>query len=247
MATSVLLACGLNEQQLPKLIFLREETDVDGSFLISCIMGQRLKIQNAGTILVCLHHTYQHYSNAGIRLGFNLNMAIEKGGLSIIDPLCDLADNLLTSSYFTPSQEHLLSHLWTVLEEKITQIQANKSLVTVIIDDVSALINLGATENMILRFCRRLQKLADGKDGLSVVIKLNTSHLYEHLCNNLEGMADAEIQINKLKSGNFKEVDGKLVSIRRNAANGCIQKSMLYKVNERNIKIFAPGEVGIKT
>lgn len=246
MATSVLLACGLNEQHFPKLTFLREDTNVDGSFLVSCILGQRLKIPNTATLLLCLHHTYQHYSNAGIRLGFNLGAAIDKGNLFVIEPLTDIAENLFSSAYLQSSQENLLNIIWKNLENQIKEILTKKQSLTVIIDDLSALINLGATELLVLQFCRQLLKLATANStyDISIVIKLNTCNLYEHLASNLEDLADAEIQINKLKSGNFKEVDGKLVSIKHNARN--LPKSMLYKVNERNIKIFAPGEVGIK-
>lgn len=247
MATSVLLACGLNEQRFPKYTFLREDTNVDGSFLISCILGQRLKIQNTSTLLLCLHHTYQHYSNAGIRLGFNLGAAIDKGNLHVIEPLNDLAENLFESTYLHASQETLLNVLWQKLESQITEILSKKKSLTIIIDDLSTLINLGASELMVLQFCRQLLNTAtkvDAAHEISIVTKLNTANLYEHLCSNLEDLADTEIQINKLKSGNFKEVDGRLIVIKANARN--TPKSMLYKVNERNVKIFAPGEVGIK-
>lgn len=247
MATSVLLACGLNEQQLPKFTFLREDTDVDGSFLVTCIVGQRLKIQSSGTILVCLHHTKEHYSNAGIRLGFNLNSAIDKGNLVVIEPLSDLAEHLFDSPYLSASQENILNYMWSTIDVQINALLAKKTSLTLVIDDISALVNIGATENLVVRFCRRLLQLTDGIRNLSICVKLNTSPLYEYLANNLEDMADTEIQIVKLKSGNFKEVDGKLISIKRDAITTLpILKSMLFKVNERNVKIFAPGEVGIK-
>lgn len=247
MAASLLLSCGLNEPQLPQFTFLREDAGVDGSFLITCIVGTRLRLQNTTTILVCTHNTKEHYVTAGMRLGFNVTTAIDKGALVVIEPLANVAANLFTSPYLRNAPDQMLHQLCAEIEShiKVAFDQHGKSTVTVVVDDLSALYNFGATESMLLRFVAHLLQM---NDKLSVCMKLNTSNLFESLVNNLETMAEAEIQIVRLASGNFKEVDGKLVSIRRDPYNTTLSlaKSMLYKVNERNIKIFAPGEVGIK-
>lgn len=259
MATSVLLACGLNEQQLPPFTYVREEIDVDASFLITCILGQRIKIPNTSTILLSLHHAFQHYALSGQRLSFNLNAAREKGSLLVTEPLQDIVEKLFASDTFQQNAEALIENTWSRM---LAQVQdeldtKNRKMVTVIVDDLSALVNLGATENSIVLLVRQLVALASTKFAgrLAIVAKLNTSNLFEQLNNNLEALADAEIQCNKLKSGNFREVDGRLVSCRAakkelvsggEASGERTEKTMLYKVNERNVKIFAPGEVGIK-
>ena len=247
MAASVLISCGLNEKNLQKFTFLREDVDVDGSFLISCILGQRIKYQETGTILICFHHAYQHYVSAGQRLGYNLNTSIDKGNLTTIEPLDDIAEKLFTSFFLHSSKEELLNEFLQSIQSHIVDMfnVKNKKSVTVIIDDISVLINLGVSELQALRFCRKIQSLTEKQfSNLSIVLKVNTCELYERLCSNLEDLADVEIKLVKLKSGNFKEVDGKLVCVKK-CLNG-VEKVMLYKVNERNVKIFAPGEVGIK-
>lgn len=257
MATSVLLACGLNEQQLPPFTYIREETDVDASFLITCILGQRTKIPNTTTILLSLHHALQHYTLSGQRLGFNLNAAREKGALLINEPLKEIATLLFDSNVFQRSADALVLNVWhQLLAQLREELEAkNRKMVTIVVDDLSALMNLGATENHIIILVRQLVALAAGYyvGRLSVVAKLNTCNLFEVLHNNLESLSDAEIQCNKLKSGNFRQVDGRLVTIRPDKSSASVNnvvertaKTMLYKVNERNVKIFAPGEVGIK-
>lgn len=259
MATSVLLACGLNEQQLPSFTYIREETDVDASFLITCILGQRIKVPNSSTVLLSLHHAFQHYSLSGQRLGFNLNAARDKGGLLVTEPFQDIFDEMFASDIFQNNDDALIQRIWTQL---LAQVQdeldiKSKKTMTIIVDDLSTFMNLGASENSIILLVRQLVRLASSKyaDRLFIVAKLNTSNLFDLLNNNLEALADAEIQCNKLKSGNFRDVDGRLVNIRpvkkglasnSDISGERLKKTMLYKVNERNVKIFAPGEVGIK-
>lgn len=246
MAASLLASCNLNDPQLPHVVFLREDAGVDGSFIISSVLGQRLKQQNTGTILLCLQNTFQHYANAGIRLGYNLNACRDRGALIALEPNVDVATKLLDSVYLHGHPDDILDTLWTQIDQAIENFAATKQTVTLIIDNLSWLLDVGIDDRMLCVWCRKLTQHANEK--LSVVLKINTCHLYETLCNNLEDIADVEVQIVKLKSGNFKEVDGRLVCLKRDAELPWqkLEKNWLYKVNDRNVKVFVPGEVGAK-
>lgn len=260
MATSVLLACGLNEARPPTFTLLREETDVDASFLVACVLGQRTKVQSAGTVLLCLHHRFQHYVAAGHRLAFNLQAARDKGTLRVLDPLAGIGDNgdLFDNEYLSAGSEELLAKLWLELRQQVAELSGGRKSVTIVLDDAATLVDLAVPERLVLRFCRQLVQWAAqaSQDAstvqLSVVIKLSSSNLYEHMANNLDALANLQVQCIRLCSGNFREVDGRLSVTRRtpkgsnDEVTSTPSKSMLYKVNERNVKIFAPGEVGIR-
>lgn len=245
MSTSLLLACDLNESKLPSVVLLQEDCGVDGSFFVSSILGQRLKVQNTGTILVCLHHTIQHYASAGMRLGYNVNMARDKCTLVAVDVLADLSKNLFQSKYLIKSMG--LTTLSKEIEQQVEKQLTTKQSCTVIIDNVSTLIELNGNVDSVVRFCKRLITFAADNDRISIVIKFNTSDLYPHLVNHLDDAATAHVHFVRLPSGNFKEVDGKIV-YRKRAVNGydSTEKQLLYKVNDRNIKKFLPGEIGVK-
>lgn len=249
MATSLLLACDLNESKLPPFVLVQEDCGVDGSFLVSSILGQRLKVQNTGTVLVCLHHSIQHYVGAGTRLGFNLNMARDKGTLMVVDVLEDLSNDPFTSKYL---QQSALTTLMTQIEESVEKLLSTKQSCTVVIDNVAALIDLNVNSEAVRRFCNQLVALATNSatafdSRISIVLKFNTSNLYPQIVNNLEDLAVSHVHFVRLPSGNFKEVDGKIV-YRKRAPNGyeSTDKQFLYKVNDRNVKIFLPGEIGVK-
>lgn len=244
MASSVLQACELHETKLPPFVLVREDCGVDGSFLVSSILGQRLKVQNTGTVLVCLHHSMQHYAGAGMRLGFNLNMARDKGTLAVIDVLEDLAKNLFTSKHLEKSA---LTTLLDDITDAANNLLSTKPTCTIVIDNASALIELNGSADVVHRFCNQLIALTDVNNRISVVLKFNTSNLYPHIVNSLEDSATSCVHFVRLPSGNFKEIDGK-IAYRKRAPNGygSNEKQLLYKVNDRNVKIFLPGEIGAK-
>lgn len=245
MATSLLSACDLNKPNLPGFVLVREDCNADGSFLITSIVGQRLKTPNAAVILVCLHHNAQHYLSAGMRLGFNLSMARDRGNLILIEPLADLAENVLSSSYLATSNGDALNLLSQQIQRSIDTALKTKENCTIVLDDVTTLITLGHKELSVLRFCQRI--VEHKSDQTNVLLKVNLSELHELLVKNLEGLADVEIRVTKMKSGNFKEVDGKILCYHR-SQNDCNrnEKQILYKINDRNIKTFQPGEIGVR-
>lgn len=251
MATSVLLACGLNEQKLPGFVHISEESNVDGSFLISCILGQRLRISNAGTLLVCLQHHYQHYFNAGMRLGYNSNIFLGKT-LNVIDVLSDIAGQGLSCKWLhaTSGVNTLTEQLVEDIRSQLSNNYANRSSYTILIDNLSILFNLGASKLQVQQFCQSLADLAKEHENLAVITKLSNSDIHQLTDNNVAKLGQVRIQVLRLKSGVFREVDGKLL-IERVLDEGSYdceetRKEVLYKVNDRNVKIFNPGEIGVK-
>ncbi|XP_030369590.1 uncharacterized protein LOC115620490 [Scaptodrosophila lebanonensis] len=250
MAASVLLACGLNEQKLPGFVHISEESNVDGSFLISCILGQRLRISNAGTLLVCLQHHYQHYFNAGMRLGYNSNIFLGKT-LNVIDALSDMSRHGLSSKWLrTPDGRTLTDQLISDIRAHLASNYGSRNSITILIDNLSILFNLGATKLQVQQFCQALAAIAKEHDNLTVITKLSNSDIHQLTDNNVAKCSSVRISVLKLKSGVFREVDGKLLieKVIDEGSYACEEsrKEVLYKVNDRNVKIFNPGEIGVK-
>ncbi|XP_055848277.1 uncharacterized protein LOC129913563 [Episyrphus balteatus] len=250
MAASLLIACGLNESKLPPYIHISEESNMDGGFLITSILGQRLRTPQVTTVLVGLQHGYQHYLNAGMRLGYNLALFMNKK-FFIIDALKSIQVKQWKSMWLTEG-DSMSNTLLEFIREKISSPNddAGTTSVTYIIDNLSILLNFGFTPEGLLRLCQDLQAMALEHPGLTIVTKLSTSDVHPVLDNNIAKLADVHLRIKQLKSGAFREVDGKLCVVRE-TTEGCYelmeqQKEILYKVNERNVKIFSPGEVGVK-
>lgn len=249
MAASVLLACGLKDKNLDSHIHISEESGIDGNFLLSCILGQQIRIQDSAVILICLDNTFQHYLNVGLRLGYNLKLAKDKN-LHIIEPITDISLNFNTSDW-TTSENDICTILFENIKNKIENISKNKNRLIIIIDNLEILLNLGANEINVMKFCKSLRKFIETEKEFSTLItKLNNCNVFNVLNSQLISICDLYLNVMKLKSGNFKEVDGKLKIIKTQLKTGYkiekYEKEILYKVNEKNIRTFNLGEIGIK-
>lgn len=244
MSTSVLLACELNERKLPPFVLIQEANGADASFLIASLIGSCLKYQQNGVILLCLHHISHHYTNAVARLGMNIGMARDKGRLIISEPLADIGENWLSSKYLTEPKLSVLESVLQNIKQDAEKQLTDKDNVTVIIDNIAVFIDLGYSKQSVLQFCHKLINLAS--ERISIVLKINTSNLYEDFIVSLEDYANSNYLVTKMKSGEFLEVDGKIIFKKRSDFLNVNTKTILYKVGDKNIKIFQPGEVGVR-
>lgn len=247
MAAPLLLSCGLNEPSLPRFTFIKEESGADGSFILNCIFSQRLKSPDCGIVFACLHHSLDHYNNAGIRLGYSLNTFKEKNTIRTIEPLLDIFNNFPSSIFM---ENGFIDKFWNLIKSNVQEILTTKSKAILVIDDLSFLLNMGVTANKVLDLCEKILELTNEIPSLSVVVKMNTTDVYPTICNNIDDYSNLEIVVERLKSGSFKEVDGKLVITKKFEndifSNKSEEKTVLYKVNDRNVKIFVPGEIGVQ-
>lgn len=244
MSTSVLLACELNEQKLPSFVLIQENSGADASFLITSLIGNCLKYQQNGVVLICLHHIAQHYTSAAARLGYNIGMARDKGRLIITETLADIGQNSLNSIYFSKPKAEMLDSMLQGIKDDVEQQLQSQEHSTIVIDSVVTLIDLGCPKDLVLQFCHKL--ISFGSDRISVTLKVNSSNLYADLIASLEDYAGSNYLVTKMKSGEFHEVDGKIIYKKRSQDFKHITKTILYKVGDKNIKIFQPGEIGVR-
>jgi hypothetical protein len=243
MATSLLSACGISDSI--KFIFVKENSDIDASFLISSLIGQRIKQINSGVVLICAHQTLKYYTLNGMKLGYNLSMAITKNNVKVVEPMNETFKNNLDDYSLSTLQDQLNEYLEELLRD-------NKSQITIILDNLQYFHNNVTDDKVLINFAHILSKLTRKHKNLSVILKMNLSDLFETVTNIIEDLADLSLNVEPLKSGNFKDVDGKiLVKKFSNPSENSwdpveSESNILYKINDRNIKVFAPGEFGLK-
>lgn len=248
MAQPVLVACAVHSEPLPRLTLIKQDSGVDGSFLIAATLGRCLKTSKDNhVLLVVTHHTYHHYSSACMKIGFNLGPARDSGQLEIFDVGAELYCKY-PDSY--PSLN--------AIKEQVEVFLQTHPKATIFMDDLSYFLNFDHSEAQLIDFVEKLADQTNDNDQRqhSLVIKLNTADLWPTLCANLDDMAQTEIRLERLESGQFREVDGRLIvrcypTEKDGGDQGLmrvkvVNNSMLYKVNERNVKVFVPGEFGIK-
>lgn len=205
MAASLLISCGLQETQQPKHIHISEESNIDGSFMISSILGQRVRVPNSKTVLVCLHQSFKHYLNAGLRLGYNLEM-YEGKSVTVIDIVNDIGVQPITNRFLQSNRTEILQE---VVCNQFEKFHGNG---TVIIDNLEGLLNLGSSKQELYIFYIKLKNYLEKSslESFTIITKLNNCNMFQMIDANFEALCDLHLRIIKLKSGYFKEVDGKI-------------------------------------
>lgn len=232
-------ACGFTEPR--KFIVIKENRDIDTSFLISSLIGQRLR-QNSGLVLVCCHQTFKYYDTCGKKLGYNLSMSLTKKSCHVVEPLREIA---------TLEKCGLMERLFESINDKIKALEDDgKANISIVIDDLTFFTNVGLTEKELIKAGMRLHDMTKKKNGLSVALKIGLSDLHNHLSNNLEDFADVILTVERLKSGDFWDVDGKLLIKKMNHQGAMSvtesERSLLYFIGDHNVKLSALGEFGLK-
>lgn len=233
-------ACGFTESR--KFIIVNENADVDGSFVISSVIGQRLRQQSSGIVLVCCCQSLKFYEACGRKLGYNLSMSVSKKSLLPIEALRDVNNS---------SSASILDDLYEEIHKKVKDLQSNgMKNISIIIDDLTFFMNFTCSEKQLIALGMKLHKLANDNECLSLIMKIGLADLHQYVTNNLEDLADITVTIEKLKSGDFRDVDGKLVIKKTKIENGISiiesERNLLYHVGDHNVKLMAPGEFGLK-
>jgi hypothetical protein len=235
-------ACGFTEPR--KFITINEACDADGSFLISSLIGQRLRQQSSGILLVCCHQSLKYYEACGKKLGYNLSMSIGKKSFIAIEPLRDVIED----ASLRPIE---IDGLFEEIHEQIKSFKsAGMKHVSVIIDDMAFFTNVGCTEAQLIKMGMRLNELTRQHEELSVILKIGLADLHQHLASNTHDLSDCSITVEKMKSGDFWDVDGKLIIKKIKCDNGFYstesERTLLYHIGDHNVKLIAPGEHGLK-
>lgn len=236
-------ACGFTEPR--KFIIVNENADVDGSFLMSSVIGQRLRQPSSGLVLVCCCQSLKFYEACGKKLGYNLTMSVGKKSLQVVEVLRDLISPLSRNT------NEILDHVYQEIYEKVKTLQSNGTKnISIIVDDLTFFTNLACTEKLLISFGTKLFDLAHSQNEISLIMKIGLADLHQHLINNLEDLSDVSITVEKLKSGDFWDVDGKLIIKKMKHENGILmvesERNLLYHVGDHNVKLIAPGEFGLK-
>jgi hypothetical protein len=235
-------ACGFTEPR--KFIVINESCDTDGSFLISSLIGQRLRQQSSGIILLCCHQPLKYYEACGRKLGYNLSMSVSKKSLIAIEPLRDAIE----AASLKPIES---DKLFDDIHEQIKGFRsAGVRHISVIIDDLAFFVNFGCSEAQLIKFGIKMNELTRQNDDLSVILKIGLSDLHQHLASNILDLSDCSIMVERMKSGDFWDVDGKLI-IKKikcddNFYSSESERTLLYHIGDHNVKLFAPGEHGLK-
>ncbi|XP_034948507.1 elongator complex protein 6 [Chelonus insularis] len=277
MTDCIRRALGLEQVDLSgKLIMIDEHHGSDANFLVNAVLSKSLE-KGRGICLVLFHNTFGHYHNIGMKLGYNLNILRERGGITVVEPMKSILysveelghdsvdpgtteleekirDSFDNTKMPCPTKlnENLVQHLFASLRDQYYEVKKVNENVTIIIDDITHLIDLNLSLKEVWFYTRYLRSLMEIEPKLSMCI---LGHSYQTDANNcysnmvvtvLRRMAHLYVCTEPLSTGHSREISGLLSIVWRVASirkqyHWADRTVYLYKLLDRQIKLFTPG------
>ncbi|CAG9767187.1 unnamed protein product [Ceutorhynchus assimilis] len=228
----VLAALKINPED--QIIFIKENSFADSNFVITHLFKQ-LVYDKSNICFLTLHNTFDHYQNVGKKLGYDLKQVVEKGQLKIIDPLKELVDAIdLEDS----SAQQIIRCLFDCIQTQINNFLISKeSLVYLIIDDLSHLLDLGIDVPSVINFTNVCLNLTSDKNVCTIINSHVGSKSDLLVANNIQYVCDVCVSVSPLKTGQSADITGSMLVQR-----GSQQNKFHYKAFDKGIKTFLPGE-----
>ncbi|XP_045128399.1 elongator complex protein 6-like [Portunus trituberculatus] len=215
---------------------------------------------NQKVCLVLLHNTFGHYCNIGSKLGFNLKQHQEQGSLKVIEGLKLFCEIFTTDasdidshpfSFIQRTYENQLCSIYHLIKKNVLPWKEVGEKVQIIVENVTSFLSLGVkTEEIVLfgHYCRNLVKNSSSTTSGSLVMVTTADKdddAATQVTNSLMHLASAHISLRGLQTGSAREVHGdlRLKWFESRTPTQCLPTAlhMQYKMEERNMKLFAPG------
>uniref|UniRef100_A0A182QN34 Elongator complex protein 6 n=1 Tax=Anopheles farauti TaxID=69004 RepID=A0A182QN34_9DIPT len=227
----------------PHVTLVQERTGVDGSFLLAVLLTNHLKSSRDNhVVLFTTHQNASHYAAACQKLTFNTSSALQSKHLCIVD--------MLSEMYNAPS-DMSGPFMLQFVRQRLSELPLENTLV--IVDDLTfyGVMQPADSDNALVGFAEDLVAHCQLQPSASLILKVNVAECYDRLCAHLTDMADTIVTLEPLPSGSYNECDG-ILTVHQKCPYPVLSalceqpKTVLFKVQDRNVHTFRRGEAGIK-
>uniref|UniRef100_A0A1B6MU84 Elongator complex protein 6 n=2 Tax=Graphocephala atropunctata TaxID=36148 RepID=A0A1B6MU84_9HEMI len=247
MANEVCTSLGLTGKDLSgKLVQIVEAHGSDAGFMTGILMWNASKSDTA-VCLLALHNSGTHHQNVTKRLGFNLRTAIDSKTAVVLDPFDTYVEKTGNFSDIDFRNENNLKRLFFDVKEALGSFPGKKCLV---VDDLSDLLCLGADVTQVVTFLQCCRALQETDRGLALVVCTHRSEENRDqklLADFVAHTADYRMTIAGLKTGFSATVTGSVEIVDNLESDQSASRLFHFKLSDRQVRVFAPGSVGIRT
>jgi len=251
---------GIDKEALANETIFISDQGIDGNFLLHHLIAHSL---NTGTRVCVLGiaQTLTHYASTAHKLAVNLHKAIDNKQFVFIDALTllfdgftschaddsdddddaddddDKSNNLFAISPVDPNFS--LKALFSLIASQVV----DEAPIMVIVDDLTALINIGVPVQHIANFVHYCKSLTHTKNVSFVHLAHHEDDPeYTLLQSWLRHYATMEIHARAMKTGFSRELSGELNILRRSAKHSSVMaKRLHFKLLDKDVRFFAPG------
>lgn len=241
MSSNTLLAY-INAKDTDRLITVAEDGLSDANFVITHLIKDAFE-KSHRVCLLALHNTLGHYHNVLKRLNCDLLKKIQEGQAKVLEPLKTLAEDFVKVSESGEraapfSVQAFIESLHKQIE-LFSEERSNSNGILVVVDDLSHLLDVGASVRDVFGFANRSANLANGERVRVLLATHVSGGSDEIVANGLKHASDLVVGVSVLKTGFSSNVTG-VIEVDR--VREGVRDVYHYKASDKEIKVFSPGE-----
>ncbi|KAL1129469.1 hypothetical protein AAG570_013995 [Ranatra chinensis] len=228
-----------------KVVVIVEEDSSNSNFALASLLWKAVNTNDSGILLLALHYPAHHYGHVANKLGFKLIPLVDSGRLIGLDPKKQIFDLLVKNNVGAKDLMNDLKPLYLSISEGLQKLKQSHKSVFIFIDDISDLINAGASLSSVIAFTHYLRALVS--PGITLIMGTHCNENDQEqlqLKNRLILGADIILTVAGLKTGISADVTGSIELIKKccdSLRQFTKDRLFHYKATDRTIRIFSPG------
>lgn len=240
------------------LILVSETATTSANGLVTHFLTSSVA-NNHPVCFVTLQQTWGHYCNIGNRLGLNLRQHSDLCNVKVIDGLkllSEVLDGTVTDinhpfNFLFSTCEYPLRNFYNLIKKAVQPWKDDGKYFMIIIENVNCLLNMGIHTKdveVFINYCRNLIGDCVNEKSGSLVVVTTADEKDEdasHVTKTLAHAALIHLSSRGLSTGLSREVHGdlKITAFDRYNPHHCLPNihQFQYKMEEKNMKLFAPG------
>jgi len=239
------------------LVTIHENDPGVASFAVHHFVSGELKKKDGRVLLVGLEQSFGHYHSVGMKLGNNLVRLQQQGRLVFYEGLKKLlaasvtADDDDASFDFVVKDDDRRCSINDDLKPlylDLKRLVADHRPAVVVLDNVSVLLHLGASvtdvHHFLLRLLRLVATAAGDKTAADLVVKVESGDEDDggtRLSNLLYHASSVNVSVSSLRTGRSRDVSGCFRVEERERGGDFSCRDFQFWVEDRNVRVFAPG------
>jgi len=231
---SQLSSC-LGSAEGSKVVTIDESPADKAGFLLHHFISRWLK-NGHKVLIVGVEQSFGHYHSVGIKLGYNLLKLKESGQVVFYEGLKKILDLSFAESSHLQVDEPNLNSLKCLYQEIFSLVTDNT---LVVIDQVSILSCMGFTPHSIYAFCHYLVDMMDNLNACQLLLRVNMAGDSVQLVKLLQQLGELNLSVAGLVTGQSRDVSGVLTM--QDRKGGGVNRTFQFRVEDKNVRIFAPG------
>lgn len=249
--------CGVTVED-GSFILISETAKTSANGLVTHFLASGVA-NNHPVCFVTLHQTWGHYCNIGNKLGLNLRQHSDLGNVKVIDGLKLLSEVLDEGvsdinhpfSFLFSVCEYPLRNFYNQIKKTVQPWKEDGKYFLIIIENINSVLNMGVKTKdveIFIHYCRNLiGDCSNEKSGSLVVVTTADENDEDasHVTKSLAHLALIHLSSQGLSTGLSREVHGdlKITTFDRYNPHQCLPNihQFQYKMEEKNMKLFAPG------